>query len=69
MAFRLEIMPRSRKGVQFQHRGSNAGRRASVSESDGVSEPSSPTRYSGINGKLKTSKEEVLLVSREEGKC
>ncbi|KAL9636608.1 MAG: hypothetical protein Q9164_002713 [Protoblastenia rupestris] len=51
-------MARPRKGVQFQHRGSNTGRRPSVSESEGTSEPGSPTRYNGLNGKLETSKEE-----------
>ncbi|KAL9131600.1 MAG: hypothetical protein Q9217_000488 [Psora testacea] len=51
-------MARPRKGVQFQHRGGNAGRRPSISESEGVSEPGSPTKYSTVNGKLETSKEE-----------
>ncbi|KAL9103755.1 MAG: hypothetical protein Q9163_001214 [Psora crenata] len=51
-------MARPRKGVQFQHRGGNAGRRPSISESEGAPEPGSPTRYTTMNGKLETSKEE-----------
>ncbi|KAL2036606.1 hypothetical protein N7G274_010632 [Stereocaulon virgatum] len=52
-------MAKPRRGVQFQHRGSNNhnGRRLSISESDGVSEPGSPTG-AAMNGKLETSKEE-----------
>ena len=53
-------MGKPRRNVQFQHRGSNHqnGRRPSISESEGISEPGSPTR-GGINGKLESSKEEV----------
>ncbi|KAF6239427.1 hypothetical protein HO173_002689 [Letharia columbiana] len=52
-------MAKPRRNVQFQHRGSNHqnGRRPSISESEGVSEPGSPTRAS-LNGKLESSKEE-----------
>lgn len=55
-------MAKPKRGVQFNHRGSNHnGRRPSISESDGASDvgsPSSPTR-AGMNGRLETSKEEV----------
>ncbi|KAM0795766.1 phosphatidate cytidylyltransferase [Usnea florida] len=52
-------MAKPRRNVQFQHRGNNHqnGRRPSISESDGVSEPGSPARAS-MNGKLESSKEE-----------
>ena len=55
-------MAKPRRNVQFQHRGSNHqnGRRPSISEGEGVSEPGSPTRGS-MNGKLESSKEEVNL--------
>ena len=57
-------MAKPRRGVQFQHRGSvhQNGRRPSVSESDGVSEPGSPAA-AAMNGKLGTSKEEAEEVS------
>jgi len=55
-------MAKPKRGVQFNHRGSNhSGRRPSISESEGASDagsPGSPTR-SAVNGKLETSKEEV----------
>lgn len=55
-------MAKPRRNVQFQHRGSNHqnGRRPSISESEGVSEPGSPTRAS-MNGRLESSKEEVTV--------
>lgn len=57
-------MAKPRRGVQFQHRGSvhQNGRRPSVSESDGVSEPGSPAG-AAMNGRLGTSKEDVEEVS------
>ena len=57
-------MAKPRRNVQFQHRGSNHqnGRRPSISESEGVSEPGSPTRAG--NGKLESSKEEVSLAAQ-----
>ena len=60
-------MAKPRRGVQFQHRGSNnhTGRRPSISESDGVSEPGSPTP-AAMNGKLETSKEEVSVSLQED---
>lgn len=55
-------MAKTKRGVQFNHKGSvYNGRRPSISESDGASDagsPSSPTR-AAMNGKLETSKEEV----------
>ena len=58
-------MAKPRRNVQFQHRVSNHhnGRRPSISESEGVSEPGSPIRAS-LNGKLETSKEEVKFLRR-----
>ncbi|KAK4692353.1 phosphatidate cytidylyltransferase, partial [Lecanoromycetidae sp. Uapishka_2] len=59
-------MAKPRRNVQFQHRTSNNhnGRRPSISESDGVSEPGSPTRT--MNGKLETSKEKEESTPQSE---
>lgn len=57
---RKPTMAKSRRSVQFNHRGGN-GRRASVSEiSEGSSEPGSPIR-NGSSAKAEVSKEEVHL--------
>lgn len=54
------IMASRRRNVQFQHRSNGQnGRRPSISESEGVSEPGSPTRGNTANGRLQPSKEEV----------
>ena len=58
-------MAKSRRGVQFQHRGNSDanGRRPSMMEiSEDASEPGSPSRRS-TDGSTEVSKEEVRITS------